>query len=235
MTAGKRIEALRKKEGLSQEELASRLYVSRQTISQWENEQTTPTVENYLRLCDVFGVTMNDFFDSAQKAQESDESRYSEKYVWKYTEDELYEISRIVEKPLRTRLIVTAVLLAVAFVLAVLSGITAVCAAVAAVSAAVFVRWAIYLKSFKSATKKQIALIADREYHYGVLENMIALTVYDSKNDIVAFDKIYQSGIDRVVNTEKYCIITYKMRNYIIKKEELCKNSLIAIIGGFSE
>lgn len=42
MTIGERISALRKEQGISQGELAVSLGVSRQAISKWENDQTSP-------------------------------------------------------------------------------------------------------------------------------------------------------------------------------------------------
>lgn len=42
MTLGKKLLDLRKKAGLSQEEVAGKLGVSRQTISKWETDQTIP-------------------------------------------------------------------------------------------------------------------------------------------------------------------------------------------------
>ena len=49
----------RKKNGLSQEELAGKLLVSRQTVSQWETGQTSPTVDNLIRLKEIFGVSVD--------------------------------------------------------------------------------------------------------------------------------------------------------------------------------
>lgn len=46
MTIGSRIQALRKERGMSQEELANKLSVSRQTVSQWETGQTAPSIDN---------------------------------------------------------------------------------------------------------------------------------------------------------------------------------------------
>lgn len=59
MSVGENILNLRKKSGLSQEELAKKVMVSRQTISLWETEQTLPTIDNFLRLKDIFGVTID--------------------------------------------------------------------------------------------------------------------------------------------------------------------------------
>ena len=59
MSVGKNILNLRKSKGISQEGLADLLLVSRQTISQWENDQTLPSVDNFLRLKEIFGVSVD--------------------------------------------------------------------------------------------------------------------------------------------------------------------------------
>ncbi len=59
MTIGEKILKLRKQKKISQEELAEKMYVSRQTVSLWETNQTLPTIENLIRLKDIFGVTID--------------------------------------------------------------------------------------------------------------------------------------------------------------------------------
>ena len=56
---GKNIRDLRNQAGLSQEQLAARLFVTRQTISNYENGRTRPDVEQILRLAEVFGTDAN--------------------------------------------------------------------------------------------------------------------------------------------------------------------------------
>ncbi len=64
----------RKQNGLSQEELANRLLVSRQTVSQWETGQTLPTIDNLQRLKEIFGVGLDVLLDeSASSAAEEAE------------------------------------------------------------------------------------------------------------------------------------------------------------------
>ena len=46
MNMADRIQYLRKTKGLSQEELADKVGVSRQAVSKWESEQSTPDIEN---------------------------------------------------------------------------------------------------------------------------------------------------------------------------------------------
>lgn len=50
---------LRKKSGMSQEELADQLGVSRQAISRWELGATLPDAPNLLKLSDLFGVSID--------------------------------------------------------------------------------------------------------------------------------------------------------------------------------
>ena len=50
---------LRTKKGLSQDELAERVMVTRQAVSRWENGETVPNTETLKRLSQVFDVTIN--------------------------------------------------------------------------------------------------------------------------------------------------------------------------------
>ena len=51
---------LRKLNGLSQEELAEKVNVSRQTLSKWESGESAPDLERAAALAEVFGVTLDD-------------------------------------------------------------------------------------------------------------------------------------------------------------------------------
>lgn len=57
MTLGEKIQSLRKQQGLSQEALAERVSVTRQTISKWELDQSTPDLEFLAQLSDIFNVS----------------------------------------------------------------------------------------------------------------------------------------------------------------------------------
>lgn len=54
-----KIRDLRKKSGLSQEELAEKLDVSRQAVSKWELGAAVPTADKLLELSDFFGVSLD--------------------------------------------------------------------------------------------------------------------------------------------------------------------------------
>ena len=57
MNMADRIQYLRKTKGISQEELADKVGVSRQAVSKWESEQSTPDLEKIIIMSDFFGVT----------------------------------------------------------------------------------------------------------------------------------------------------------------------------------
>ena len=57
MTFSDKLIALRKKEGWSQEELAEKLNVTRQSVSKWEGAQSVPDIDKILQLSRLFGVT----------------------------------------------------------------------------------------------------------------------------------------------------------------------------------
>ena len=50
---------LRKQKGFSQEELANRLNVSRQTISKWEVGESTPDMENLVAISELFEISLD--------------------------------------------------------------------------------------------------------------------------------------------------------------------------------
>ena len=51
---------LRKQKGLSQEELAGRLNVSRQTVSKWEVGESIPDMDNLVSISELFGVSLDE-------------------------------------------------------------------------------------------------------------------------------------------------------------------------------
>ena len=58
---GEKIYSLRKERGLSQEELADALNVSRQSVSKWETDQSVPDYDNVAAMCAFFGVSLDGF------------------------------------------------------------------------------------------------------------------------------------------------------------------------------
>ena len=69
MTFGERVQVLRQRAGMSQDQLAERLGVSRQAVSRWERDETMPETDKVVALADLFGVTTDYLLRSgAEKA-----------------------------------------------------------------------------------------------------------------------------------------------------------------------
>jgi transcriptional regulator with XRE-family HTH domain len=71
MTIGERLFNLRKEKNLSQEELANILDVSRQTVSKWETDQSTPDFDKIVPLCNYFGITTDELLTGKTNIIES--------------------------------------------------------------------------------------------------------------------------------------------------------------------
>lgn len=59
MKLGKQIKDFRNQFSFSQEELAEKMYVSRQTISNWENDKTYPDINSLVLMSQLFGTTID--------------------------------------------------------------------------------------------------------------------------------------------------------------------------------
>lgn len=56
---GENLKTLRKQKGFSQEELAARLHVVRQTVSKWEKGRSVPDADALIRLAEVLEVSVS--------------------------------------------------------------------------------------------------------------------------------------------------------------------------------
>ena len=67
MTLGDKIIKLRKEHGFSQEDLAQRIDVSRQSISKWELNESSPDADNLRKLSNLFKVSIDYILDDQQE------------------------------------------------------------------------------------------------------------------------------------------------------------------------
>ena len=78
----------RKELGLSQDELAERIHVSRQTVSNWETDRTYPDVQSLLLLSTLFGTTVDELIkgdvEMLQETREQDAKRMN-RLAWAMT------------------------------------------------------------------------------------------------------------------------------------------------------
>lgn len=101
-----RLVALRREHGYSQEELATRLGVSRQAVSKWERAESSPDTDNLIALARLYGISLDamllsepnpDETDAAREEREvfeaaqawEDAEKKKQKKAWKKTKEKL--------------------------------------------------------------------------------------------------------------------------------------------------
>ncbi len=59
MTLGERLQKLRKEKGLSQDQMAEALNVSRQAVSKWERDEAIPEIDKIIKLSEIFSISID--------------------------------------------------------------------------------------------------------------------------------------------------------------------------------
>lgn len=101
MSIGERITELRTRKNLSQGELASALSVSRQAISKWENDQSSPDTIHLIQLADLLDTEAAYLATGVKPVYE--EAPIVVNLVKK--EDRVVEVEKVVEKPVIRRIV----------------------------------------------------------------------------------------------------------------------------------
>ena len=81
MTIGERLLRLRKERNLSQEELANVLDVSRQTVSKWETDQSTPDFDKIIPLCEYYGITSDELLTGNSNIKEAKQANVKSNFA----------------------------------------------------------------------------------------------------------------------------------------------------------
>lgn len=72
MEIGRQIKKYRTELKLSQEELADKIYVTRQTVSNWENDKNYPDIHSLVLLSSLFGISLDDLVKGDVKEMEEE-------------------------------------------------------------------------------------------------------------------------------------------------------------------
>lgn len=230
MSIGEKIAYYRKSAELSQEELGQQLFVTRQTVSQWENDQTIPTVENLMRLCEIFKLSMNDFFEQNVCAEKNTPAEVEERYVFEYTES---DIDKALITLTKGRFALN--LFAVAFmVFVIVSGSSIYAVFLAYVYLIInIIRIIGLVIGFARERAKIKSRMAKEKYVYEVVGGGICCSVYSSFGELRLYERIDMTCIEKSWNTRDQYIFQHKQRRYIIKKDLVPTDSKFKHLLGF--
>ena len=94
MEFGEKLQLLRKRHGLTQEQLAAKLYVSRTAVSKWESGTAVPRISKCRKLADIFNITLDEMMvwgDNSNDRQGKGAFAMQKK-LWKKAHDRMEEI-----------------------------------------------------------------------------------------------------------------------------------------------
>ncbi len=226
MTTNEKIQYYRKKLGLSQEELGQQLLVSRQTVSLWENGQTAPTIDNLIRLKEIFGVSVDELLGCENETEEETE-KPTESYSISYTKEELKKIDSFIlkrsfKKPLVSLAIFAALL--VAYIIMDMPDI------LIGLFGGFLVIWAILvfksIRSHKKEWKNANDRVSESCYEYNIFDDYFTVDIIRN-NETIRTEKIKFSDIKKAFDfeEEKYIILNINNQLYILRKTDLANNS----------
>lgn len=100
---GKRIRATRKKHKITQAQLADRLFLTDESVSNFENGKTMCMPENVAKICDLFGVTSDYIYYGIECSNEGEESKLDSiiDRIKDCSEDDLDRIEKMISLFLR--------------------------------------------------------------------------------------------------------------------------------------
>ncbi len=227
MSLGNRIQYYRKQHNLSQEELGARLFVSRQTVSQWETGQTAPSLDSLIRLHDLFGVSVDVLLGTDEPSPPPSEASPPESsrvaaYTCRHSVEEVRAVMSLQKRPFVRALIgngLFAVLLFLVCIsaeagLAVLLGMgSGACLAHAVLAARTLSR----LSRLAKTAAEEIPM---RTYVYTLTEELLRIDIYEGDRHI-GRDLRPLSAVEEVTETEKHLLIQLQNRLYILNKADV--------------
>lgn len=73
MLLGEKLKVVRNKIGMSQNEVAENLRISRQTVSKWENNVCLPDLENFQKICKLYKIDVNTILEKEEENKDNNE------------------------------------------------------------------------------------------------------------------------------------------------------------------
>lgn len=224
MTVGENIQNLRKGLGMSQEELGQKLLVSRQTISLWEKNQTVPTIDNLIRLKEVFGVSTDEILGFINKTQITKDEP-NEAYRFNFKKTELNEIYRLQRKAVYKKPIIFTLLSV--FLIILFIGSSAPSFMIGIAFGILFIGTVSNIKGirkYNKTWKNSIERICASTYEYKIFEDYIIVNIY-RKNEIIRTSKCCFTDIELIQQFDKWLFLQFGGQSFIIRKNELKENS----------
>lgn len=230
MTVGEKIQLYRKQFGLSQEELGQKLSVSRQTISLWEKGQTLPSIDNLIRLKEIFDVSIDEILDCKTIPQEQP-AAFSEAYSFNYTAEDLREVYKSLRQPYWSSfgrfLLLLFVVLFFAILLEAPNAIIGIFFGMLVTGCVQHIK---NLRAYKNAWKKSQERIVTSRYVYRIDADSLHVQVLRDAILVRTYTLRF-SEIEQCRETPNFLILFSFGQVFLLRKSELTPDSALYKFG----
>jgi len=226
MTVGEKIQYYRKRIGLSQEALGQKMLVSRQTVSLWEMDKTLPTIDNLLRLKEIFSVSIDDILSESELA-EAKAAMPKEVYTFRHEKSDLQKIFKQLRLIFIKQNVIFFCLIYIFPLIACLrkdvpditfGGI------LGAFLISLFLTiksYILYKKSLKISENK----VPKNIYSYQIFDGYFCLNISQNE-EITKTMKIYFEDIEKILSIDEYFILEIAGQHHFLKKALLSDDSI---------
>lgn len=230
MNIGEKIQFYRKQNNMSQENLAIALNLSRQTISLWETSQTVPTIDNLIRLSEIFTVSVDELIKgesvaNTEKTNETETPR--EKYTFNFDDKDEKAVTKTSRAPLVRAIIIfsTAFVLVSAYLVAVAQADNYVVAFLLGMLVLGIFVYTRSLTSFNKREKEAFTRIKTTTYDYELYQDYMVLKL-SRENELLCTQKMYYKDIKNGINSDNHILYVYGNQLFFVRKSDLSENSV---------
>ncbi len=228
MTIGERIQMHRKNQGLSQEELAQKIFVSRQTVSQWETDQTVPTVDNIYRLKEVLGVSFDELLsDEKIEKDEQEEEKPLEEYEYTPDEEEAKATIKFVSKfDIRKSIVIIGIMILLGISLSILEAGEVILGVVIGIILYYTIATVFVAANDRTMKKNQLENMCCRSQKFRLFDDCLEMTFISDKGSKSQY-VIKKEDITNFFENEKYYAFISKHMIFSIRKDVLKETSIL--------
>lgn len=230
MTIGERIQMYRKNQGLSQEDLAQKLFVSRQTVSQWETDQTVPSVDNIYRLKEILDISFDELLsdEKVEKEEtEKTEEKPLEEYVYTSDEDEIKATVNFAYKfDIKQSFIIIGLMFLLGVCGAIMNAGKEFTGFIAGVILFFAVGTAVVAVTNKIVKRNQMKSLMNKSQCFRLFNDRLEMS-FLSENGGKSEYVIRKEDIKKFYENEKYYAFIAGQMLFSIKKEVLNENSIL--------
>ena len=217
MSIGDRISKVRKNKRFSQEYVAEKLGISRQSVSLWETNQTTPSMDNLLQLSKLFEIDLNDLVQDNGNTAENMKLVAESKFV--YSESILNDTTNEMLKKAKLFAIVSSIILLWATIVFIIDGIQQndffVIISIFLIILSV-IRFQILKRKYVSSAQRRMKANPNEEMVYLFFEDYISINIRNenSRSD----QKIKYKDLDQAIETGNNYFFIYSNTCHTVPK-----------------